>query len=78
MTKAQRLIDTAEARFKDEMGKFYVVTKPTKDSELIDILFDADVFSFALQVRGGLKKSDVLLITHDKAKADKLANSLIK
>jgi len=63
---------------KDDMGKFWVVTKASKNSELGDILFDADVFDMILQARGGLAGGDIELITHDKNKAKKLAETLLK
>ena len=39
----------------DEVGKFFVVEKPSKDSTKDDILFQSDIFYFANQIKGGLK-----------------------
>jgi hypothetical protein len=37
---------TKDFEVKDEIGKFFVVTSPYKDSTKEDILFDSDVFHF--------------------------------
>ena len=57
----------------DEIGKFWVVTKPTSDSTLGDFLFQADVFDLALQLRGGLKGNEIVGIYKNDTKAHKVA-----
>ena len=37
----------------DEVGKFFVVTKPDTKSTKEDILFDVDAFKFADKIKGG-------------------------
>lgn len=54
--------------------KFWLVTKPTKDSELVDILFEATPSELVLQGRGGLDPSDVVGAWADKSEAEKIAN----
>lgn len=50
----------------NDMGfAFWVVTTPTADSTVEDILFPADLFSFANQVRGGLDFKEVVGIHTD-------------
>jgi len=66
-----------EAKRVDEIGKFWVVTKPTKNSELVDILFETDLFGFVLQMKGGLKEDEVLGFYKNKEKAKKMAEKLL-
>ncbi len=60
----------------DAMGEFWVVTKPSDTSEMEDILFKADIFDFSLQLRGGLKGSEIVLITMDETEARETAENL--
>ena len=62
----------------DEVGRFWVVTKPTENSTLTDILFDADVFDMALQMLGGLKGESIVGVYKNKGKAAKIAKGLLK
>jgi hypothetical protein len=62
----------------DEVGKFFVVTKPSKDSTKEDIMFESDVFHFANQIRGGLKFEDVLGIYKQKSDANRRATEVLK
>ena len=57
----------------DEIGQFWVVTKPNADSTLGDFLFQADIFDLALQLRGGLKGSEIIGIYKNDIKAHKVA-----
>ncbi len=56
-------------KFSDAVGKFWVVTKATKHSELTDIFFKTDVGGMMLQAHGGLYLEDVLLLTRSRASA---------
>jgi hypothetical protein len=62
----------------DEVGKFFIVTKPSKDSTKEDIMFESDVFHFANQIRGGLKFEDVLGIYKQKSDANRRATEVLK
>jgi len=64
----------------DHIGKFWVVTTPSKISELNDILFLASVGDMMVQTRGGLKEDNVvgLYPQKDAAKAKAHALDLIK
>lgn len=42
-----------------KIDRFYVVTKPTENSELGDVVFAASVANLELQFRGGLKADDI-------------------
>ena len=73
MSKANKLLNKIknEAKIFDEVGKFYVVTKPTKISLLTDILFQTDIIGMFNQVRGGLKESEI----HGFYKKEKIAKA---
>jgi hypothetical protein len=62
----------------DEVGKFFVVTKPFKDSTKEDIMFESDVFHFANQIRGGLEFEEVLGIYKQKSDANRRATEVLK
>jgi hypothetical protein len=62
----------------DEIGKFFVVTSPFKDDNKEDILFESDVFSFANQVRGGLKFEEVIGLYKNKSDANRIATEALK
>jgi len=49
--------------------KFWIVTKPTKNSTIPDICFKADAKGLILQARGGLDPEDILLTTLDELHA---------
>jgi len=57
----------------DEVGEFWVVTVPTPDSELLDILFKRTVADLALSYRGGLSPSDLLGVFTDEGRAREFA-----
>ena len=56
---------------------FWVVTRPTPNSELGDICFESDFKRFALQVRGGLKVENILGIYADQEVANATATKLL-
>lgn len=62
----------------DEVGKFFVVEKPSKDSTKDDILFQSDIFYFANQIKGGLHPEDVVGIYKNKSDANRIATELLK
>ena len=67
-----------ESSMVDEIGKFYVVEKPTKNSELSDTFFETDLFEFVLQMKGGLEKSEIHGIYKTEGKAKSQATKLLK
>lgn len=62
----------------DEIGKFFVVTKPDTKSTKEDILFDADAFKFADKIKGGLKFENVLGMFKNKSDASRTATEALK
>lgn len=56
-----------------KVQKFWVVTKPTKRSTLVDILFSADMKRMELQFKGGLSGSEIIGIFIIKIEAEKFA-----
>jgi|688.fasta_scaffold1262480_2 hypothetical protein len=64
---------------KNELGKFFIVTKPHgKNDTLDDICFESDVFHFANQIRGGLAFEEVVGIFKQKSDARREATELLK
>lgn len=56
-----------------KVNKFWVVTKPSKNSELIDILFHADMKRMEFQFKGGLSGKVIIGIFTTKNEAEKVA-----
>ena len=63
---------------KDKLGKFWVVTYPTFDSELGDILFQADINRMYLQFLGGLTIKMIAGVYKRKKEAEEHAKKLLK
>jgi len=59
--------------FMAKITKFWVVTKPTKQSTLIDILFQRDMKGMQNQFLGGLKGSEIIGTFTTKTEAEKVA-----
>jgi hypothetical protein len=66
-----------KSNFVDEIGHFWVVTKPTKNSEFIDIFFRSSIPNLLLNFKGGLKIDEIVLITKSELKARAKANELL-
>lgn len=78
-TEYLKTLSEGTDKIEDEIGKFWVVTKPTPVSLLIDIVFESDVLGFANQVRGGLdEKNEVYGIYKNKDKAETIGKRLLK
>ncbi len=56
-----------------KVNKFWVVSKPSKKSELIDILLHADMKKMELQFKGGLSGKEIIGIFTTKNEAEKVA-----
>jgi hypothetical protein len=56
-----------------KVQNFWVVTKPTKRSTLIDILFSADMKRMELRFKGGLSGSEIIVTFITKTEAEKVA-----
>lgn len=61
----------------DTVGKFWIVTMPSKVSMIGDICFATDIIRLFNQVRGGLKEEEIRVITKDKSFAESAARKLI-
>jgi len=66
-----------QATFVDEIGHFWVVTQPTKNSEFEDIFFRSSIPNLLLNFKGGLKIDEIVLITKSETKARTKANELL-
>jgi hypothetical protein len=62
----------------DEVGKFFVVTKPDTKSTKEKIMFEADAFKFADKIKGGLKFENVLGMFKNKSDASRTATEALK
>lgn len=62
----------------DELGKFWVVTRPGITTRIIDIMFEADMKKMYYQFMGGLQLEEIAGIYKSKSKAKKLATDLLK
>jgi len=65
-------------KFLDMPPKFWVVTKPTKLSELGDILFETDYAGLALQIKGGLRPDEIVAIARARKGALPTAKALLR
>lgn len=61
----------------DQVGEFWVVVKPTQDSEMVDVLFKASIPRIMLQSRGGLSSSEIYGIYKDEQEAKQVAENLL-
>ena len=62
----------------DEIGKFFIVEKPTKDSEMEDVVYELTLPEFALQVKGGLEIKNILGIYKQKSDANRAGTEAMK
>ena len=61
----------------DEIGVFWVVTKPTKDSTIADCCFSSTINNMIIQKQGGLKQEEIIGFFKDKEHAEIKAKELI-
>jgi len=62
----------------DEVGTFFIVEKPGKNSEMEDVVYSSTLPEFALQVKGGLKTEDILGIYKQKSDARRAGTEALK
>lgn len=62
----------------DEIGKFFIVEKPTKDSEMEDVVYELDLPAFALQIKGGLDVNNILGVYKQKSDARRAGTEAMK
>lgn len=73
-----KVVKEAEGLPVDEVGKFFVVEKPTKDSEIEDVVWECDLPMFALQVKGGLDVKNILGVYKQKSDARRAGTEAMK
>ena len=56
---------------------FWVVTKPSPVSEVVDICFPCTIERLMLQVRGGLKEEEIVAVYADESEAQRAAARLL-
>lgn len=64
--------------FVDEIGKFYIVTVPTVDSELGDHMYETDIRTVYYQFKGGLDIDEIVLVTKNENLARDVAQEMKK
>ena len=62
----------------DEIGKFFIVEKPTKDSEMEDVVYELTLPEFALQIKGGLEVKNILGVYKQKSDANRAGTEAMK
>ena len=62
----------------DEVGKFFVVSKPGTKSTKEEIMFEADPFSLAERVKNGLTYENIMGIYKNKSDASRTATEALK
>lgn len=60
-----------------KISSFWVVTKPTKNSELGDICFHCTPQEFARQIKGGLQEDEIHSVYDNRSSAEEKAKWLI-
>ena len=71
-------INEAEKIPVDEIGKFFIVEKPDKNSGIDDVVYESTLADFALQVKGGLKTEDILGVYKQKSDARRAGTEALK
>ena len=73
-----QVIKEVEGILTDEIGKFFIVEKPTKDSEMEDVVYELTLPEFALQIKGGLDVKNILGVYKQKSDARRAGTEAIK
>jgi hypothetical protein len=74
----KEVVKEAEGIPTDEIGKFFIVEKPTKDSEMDDVVYELDLPAFALQIKGGLEIKNILGVYKQKSDARRAGTEALK
>ena len=72
------VVKEAEGIPVDEIGKFFIVEKPTKNSEMVDVVYELTLPEFALQVKGGLDVKNILGVYKQKSDANRAGTEAMK
>ena len=62
----------------DEIGKFFIVEKPTQNSEMEDVVYEITLPEFALQIKGGLEIKNILGVYKQKSDARRAGTEALK
>ena len=62
----------------DEIGEFWLVTKGSEGSEMVDVISKIDVFDLYLQLKGGLKGREIVGLYKNESKAKKQAEKELR
>jgi len=72
------VVKEAEGLPVDEVGKFFIVEKPGKDSEMEDVVYELSLPEFALQIKGGLDVKNILGVYKQKSDARRAGTEALK
>jgi hypothetical protein len=75
---AEKVVKEAEGIPVDEVGKFFIVEKPGKDSEMEDVVYELSLPEFALQIKGGLEVKNILGVYKQKSDARRAGTEAMK
>lgn len=70
--------EESKREIKDTLGKFFIVTKPSKNSKLEDILVEVDLLGFLRQLKGGLTEEEIIGVFSLRGSAATFARDAIK
>lgn len=74
----ENLTEEPKKEIKDTLGKFFIVTKPSKKSKLEDILIELDLPGFMKQLKGGLTEEEIIGVFSLRGSAATFARDAIK
>ena len=74
----REILKTTERMQKEiKVPSFWVVTNPTKDSTLADVVFETDLSGMMKQIGGGLRERDIARIYKNKRIATVMGHKLL-
>lgn len=60
-----------------KLENIWVITKPTPNSEMVDICFETDMPGLWLQFAGGLRADEIIGLYTERQEAEKVAMKLL-
>jgi hypothetical protein len=76
--KEAKQITEVESIEVDEVGKFFIVEKPSQDSSMEDVVYELTLPEFALQIKGGLDIKNILGVYKQKSDARRAGTEALK
>jgi hypothetical protein len=76
--KSQPLVNEVEGIPTDEIGKFFLVEKPTQKSSIEDIVKEMTLSEFASQIKSGMEIKNILGVYKQKSDARRAGTESLK